>query len=162
MFKKLFLFSFFLGFLSFISLPLKRFQSLDSIQKASDTITWELLSKINYQKKPHKDYPDGVSFPTVNATLKKLKGKKVVITGYIIPADSLNYILNKYNSISISCSRCSVNIISENTISLKFKSKTLKLKSDTCVTIKGKFRYNETDVDDWIYHLDDAVIVKAR
>jgi hypothetical protein len=50
MFKKLFLFSLFLGFLSFISLPLQRFQSLDSIQKASDTITWELLNKINYQK----------------------------------------------------------------------------------------------------------------
>lgn len=85
-----------------------------------------------------------------------------MITGYIIAADSLNYILNNNSSVSLSCSTCRLNIVSENTISLKFKSKTLKLKSDTCVTIKGKFRYKETDVDDWIYHLDDAVIVKTR
>lgn len=85
-----------------------------------------------------------------------------MITGYIIAADSLNYILNNNSSVSLSCSTCRLNIVSENTIRLKFKSKTLKLKSDTCVTLKGKFRYNETDVDDWIYHLDDAVIVKTR
>jgi len=39
---------------------------------------------------------------------------------------------------------------------------TPKLKTDQYVTLVGTFRINENDVEDWIYHIDNAEIVKGR
>ena len=49
----------------------------------------------------------------------------------------------------------------ESLAGIKFKGGGLpKLNTDQYVTLKGTFRYNETDIEDWIYHIDDAEIVK--
>jgi uncharacterized membrane protein YcgQ (UPF0703/DUF1980 family) len=161
MVKNIFIIALFLGFLSFISLPTQKIETQNTtIQTEPDTITWKLLGVINYKKKPHKDFPEGVLFPKVNATLKMLSGKKVVLTGFIVPIDNTSYALSK--TVFASCFFCG-KAGPETITGLKFKGgKTKKLKTDTYATIEGTFRYNETDVDDWIYHLDDAVIVKAR
>jgi hypothetical protein len=160
MVKNIFIIALFLGFLSFISLPTQKVETQNTtIQTEPDTITWKLLGVINYKRKAHKDYPQGVLFPNVNATLKMLGGKKVVLTGFIVPIDNTSYALSK--TVFASCFFCG-KAGPETITGLKFKGKTKKLKTDTYATIEGIFRYNETDVDDWIYHLDDAVIVKAR
>ena len=41
---------------------------------------------------------------------------------------------------------------------LNLKESLPKLKTDQYVTLKGTFRYNENDVEDWIYHIENAVI----
>ena len=45
---------------------------------------------------------------------------------------------------------------------IKFKGATPKLKTDTYLTLKGTFRYSETDVEDWIYHIENAEIVGGK
>ena len=37
-----------------------------------------------------------------------------------------------------------------------------KLKTDQYVTLKGTFRYNDSDVEDWIYHVENAVITAGN
>ncbi|MFY7810640.1 MAG: hypothetical protein ACOVQ2_02805 [Flavobacterium sp.] len=160
MVKNIFIIALLISFLSFVTIKPENFKTHNTfLQSVPDTINWKLLGVINYKKKPHKDFPEGVLFPKVNATLKMLKGKKVILTGFIVPIDNTSYALSK--TVFASCFFCG-KAGPETIAGLKFKGKTPKLKTDTYATIEGTFRYNETDVDDWIYHLDDAVIVKTR
>lgn len=123
---------------------------------AEDTLTWKLLGTISYKKKTVKDYGE-VEFPVVNPKLKSLGKKIVVISGFIIPIDSKNYAISK--NVFAACFFCGKSG-PETLAGIKFKGPLPKLNTDQYVTLKGTFRYNETDIEDWIYHIEDAVIVK--
>lgn len=125
---------------------------------APDTLTWNLLGIIKYVKKTTKDYPDGVMFPIVNATLKAKNSKTIAISGFIIPIDNTSYALSK--SVFASCFFCG-KAGPETIMGIKFKGTTPRLKTDQYVTLVGTFRYNDNDVNDWIYHVENAVIVKG-
>ena len=123
-----------------------------------DTLSWKLLSVIKFIKKPDKDYPDGVMFPIVNSTLKEKNKKKIVMSGFIIPIDNVSYALSK--NVFASCFFCG-QAGPETIMGIKFKGATPKLKTDQYVTLEGNFRYNDNDVNDWIYHIENAVITKG-
>jgi hypothetical protein len=123
---------------------------------AEDTLTWKLLGDIKYSKKTVKEYGE-VEFPVVNTKLKTLGKKTVIISGFIIPIDSKNYAISK--NVFAACFFCGKSG-PETLAGLKFKGTMPKLNTDQYVTIKGTFRYNETDIEDWIYHIEEAEIVK--
>lgn len=129
------------------------------VQSKPDTLSWKLLGIIKYVKKPNKDFPEGVMYPIVNSTLKEKNKKKIVMSGFIIPIDNVSYALSK--NVFASCFFCG-QAGPETIMGIKFKGNTPKLKTDQYVTLEGTFRYNDSDVDDWIYHIDDAVIVKGK
>lgn len=124
----------------------------------AEPITWSLLGRIDYENRPHKDYPDGVMYPKVNTELKAKKSKKITISGFIIPIDNENYALSK--NVFAQCFFCG-QAGPETIMGIKFKDLKKRLKTDQYVTLEGTFRYNETDVEDWIYHIDNAVITKG-
>ncbi len=126
---------------------------------ARDTLNWKLLGVIKYVKKAHKDYPDGVQYPIINTTLKAKNKKRIVMSGFIIPIDNSTYALSK--NVFASCFFCG-QAGPETIMGIKFKGSTPKLKTDQYVTLEGNFRINENDIEDWIYHIDDAVIVKGK
>jgi hypothetical protein len=121
-----------------------------------DTLTWKLLAQIKYLKKPSKDYPEGVMFPVINTTLKAKNQKPILMSGFIIPIDNKSYALSK--NVFASCFFCG-QAGPETIMGIKFKNPGTKLKTDQYVTLQGNFRYNDADVDDWIYHIENAVIV---
>jgi len=127
-------------------------------QPATDTLSWKLLGQIKYVKKPSPDYPEGVMFPVVNNTLKAKNKKPIVMSGFIIPIDNKNYALSK--NVFASCFFCG-QAGPETIMGIKFKNPNMKLKTDQYVTLQGTFRYNDSDVDDWIYHIENAVIIKG-
>jgi len=127
-------------------------------QTKPDTLSWKLLGVIKYIKKPDKDYPDGVMFPIINSELKAKGKKKIVMSGFIIPIDNVSYALSK--NVFASCFFCG-QAGPETIMGIKFKGPTPKLKTDQYVTMEGTFRYNDNDVNDWIYHIENAVIVKG-
>lgn len=130
----------------------------ESQQSSAETITWSLLGKIKYENRPHTDYPDGVMYPQVNDELKAKKGKKITISGFIIPIDNENYALSK--NVFAQCFFCG-QAGPETIMGIKFKDLKKRLKTDQYVTLEGTFRYNETDVEDWIYHIENAIITKG-
>ena len=75
---------------------------------------------------------------------------------FIVPIDNKSYSLSK--NVFAACFFCGKSG-PETIAGIKFKGTTPKLKTDTYVTLKGTFRYNETDVEDWIYHIENAEIV---
>jgi len=125
----------------------------------TDTLTWKQLGAIKFLKKPHKDYPEGVMFPLVNSTLKAKNKKKIAVSGFIVPIDNTTYALSK--NVFASCFFCG-QAGPETIMGIKFKGGTPKLKTDQYVTLEGNFRVNENDIEDWIYHVEDAVIVKGK
>ncbi|MXN91068.1 hypothetical protein GR160_07480 [Flavobacterium sp. Sd200] len=122
----------------------------------SDTLNWKLLGQIKYLKKPSKDYPEGVMFPIINPTLKAKNTKTIYMSGFIVPIDNKSYALSK--NVFASCFFCG-QAGPETIMGIKFKNPGTKLKTDQYVTLQGTFRYNDSDVDDWIYHIENAVIV---
>lgn len=141
---------------SFSNQTNKKFITSASKVIIEDTLTWKLLGNISYNKKTVKDYGE-VEFPVVNAKLKALGNKTVVISGFIIPIDSKNYAISK--NVFAACFFCGKSG-PETLAGIKFKGSLPKLNTDQYVTLKGTFRYNETDIEDWIYHIEDAIIVK--
>ena len=122
----------------------------------ADTLNWKLLGQIKFLKKPSKEYPEGVMFPVINPTLKAKNNHMIYMTGFIVPIDNKNYALSK--NVFASCFFCG-QAGPETIMGIKFKNPGVKLKTDQYVTLQGTFRYNDSDVDDWIYHIDNAVIV---
>lgn len=149
--------------LTAFSTPAKNFETAKGnagtvFTSLADTLTWKLLGQIKYEKKPSKDYPEGVMYPIVNNTLKAKNKKPIVMSGFIIPIDNKNYALSK--NVFASCFFCG-QAGPETIMGIKFKDPSVRLKTDQYVTLKGNFRYNDSDVDDWIYHIENAVIVKG-
>lgn len=124
----------------------------------TDTLTWSLLGKIDYLKKPDKVYGE-IMFPVINPKLKSLQGKQVTISGFIIPIDNKNYAISK--NVFAACFFCGKSG-PETLMGIKFKGELPKLKTDQFVTLKGTFRYNDSDVEDWIYHIENAVITAGN
>ena len=125
----------------------------------NDTLTWKQLGDIRYVTKSHPDYGE-VDYPQVNQLLKTRQGKEIIISGFAIPIDSKSFALSK--NVFASCFFCGKSG-PETIMGIHFKSDDLpKLKTDQYITLKGKFRYNETNVDDWIYHIDEAVIIDGN
>ena len=122
---------------------------------SSDTLTWKMLGDIKYTRKKHATYGE-VEFPQVNMKLKMMQKKTVYMSGFIVPIDNKNYALSK--NVFAACFFCGKSG-PETIAGIKFKGATPKLKTDTYVTLKGTFRYNETDVEDWIYHIENAEII---
>lgn len=124
----------------------------------SDTITWKQLANIKFALKKHPSYGE-INFPIVNSDLKKLANKKIVVKGFIVPIDNKTYAISK--NVFASCFFCG-KAGPETIMGIKFAKATPKLKTDLYVTLEGTFRYNENDADDWIYHIENAVIVKSN
>ena len=141
------------------------FSSSDKIHVADtnflvkgDTLTWKVLGEIKYVKKNHPKYGE-VQFPVVNDKVKLRGKKKIYISGFIVPIDNKSYALSK--NVFAACFFCGKSG-PESIVGLNFKGGTPKLKTDQYVTVEGTFRYNEDDADDWIYNLDNVVIVKGN
>ena len=149
----------FFGLLSFQSKTFEK-DKISQTQKIiiSDSLNWKILGQIKFVKKKHKDYGE-IDFPLINDVLKKKSGKKILMSGFIVPIDNVNYALSK--SVFASCFFCG-KAGPETIMGIKFKVGKIKLKTDQYVTLEGNFRVNENNVEDWIYHIEDAVIVKGN
>ncbi|MFN4122881.1 MAG: hypothetical protein ACK4GL_06210 [Flavobacteriales bacterium] len=128
-----------------------------SLSIQSDTVTWDMLAKVKYKRKQHEEY-GYVNFPIFPAELKALRGKTIIISGYIIPLDSETYVLSKY--VFASCFFCG-GAGAETIMGINFQNLKKRLRTDQFVTLKGQLFLNEDDVNDWMFHIDKAEIIKG-
>ena len=145
----------FISLMSFSDSKTSTTKSVVETSVANDTLTWKMLGDIKYTRKKHATYGE-VEFPQVNMKLKTMQKKTVYMSGFIVPIDNKSYALSK--NVFAACFFCGKSG-PETIAGIKFKGATPKLKTDTYVTLKGTFRYNEADVEDWIYHIENAEIV---
>lgn len=151
------LLSFIVSALFFINAPTSTYH-LPLQNKGADTVTWEMMANISFKKKQHPEY-GVVKYPVVNEQLKALNKKKIVVSGYIIPLDPDTYVLSKY--VFASCFFCG-GAGPETVMGIQFKDLKKRLKTDQYVVLTGTFEINETNVEDWIYHIKNAQIVEMK
>ncbi|MCL9809183.1 hypothetical protein [Flavobacterium luminosum] len=140
------------------------FQKIDASKKeiqktvVTDTLTWKKLGQIKFVKKPHKDY-GSIDYPLISPEVKKLNNKRIVITGFIVPIDNVNYAISK--NVFAACFFCG-KAGPETIMGIKFRAGKMKLRTDQYVTLEGILKVNESDPDNWMYNVEDAVIVKGN
>lgn len=119
-------------------------------------ITWEDLAKVEYEKKYFPAYDDYFLYPEFSESIKKLDGKTVKISGYFLhisPKDKL-YMLSK--GPMSSCFFCGVGG-PETAIELQFEARQ-NIKTDDIVSITGKLKLNQDDIDHFNYILTDCEV----
>src|SRR5690606_10594328 len=131
--------------------------STESPFTVGDTLTWKMLGDVKFSKGTHPDYGE-VMFPAVNQKVKAFHTKKVTVSGFVVPIDNENYALSK--NVFAACFFCG-QAGPETIMGLKFKDFKGRIKTDTYVTVTGYLKVNEKNVDDWIYNIEKAVVVKG-
>ncbi|RVU91738.1 hypothetical protein EH230_01805 [Flavobacterium columnare] len=145
-------------FVSFNKKDRKKEKVFQRIAISNDTLTWKKLGYIKFIKKQHKDY-GMIDYPVISPEIKMRNNKKIIISGFIVPIDNINYAISK--NVFASCFFCG-KAGPETIAGLKFKEAKKKLRTDQYVTISGTLKINETDVDNWMYNLVDVVILKGE
>lgn len=133
---------------------------IETSNSKPDTLTWKMLSMVKFTDAPKSEkFPYGTVIPEVNPALKFKDKKLSVISGFIIPVTTDSYALSK--NVYASCFFCG-KAGPETVVGIKFKGELPKLKTDQYVTLEGYFRINETDPEDWLYHIENARIVPTK
>ncbi|MGR3811814.1 DUF3299 domain-containing protein [Jiulongibacter sp. NS-SX5] len=122
-------------------------------------ITWNQLRDLTFKPKYNKEYRQLIPYPIFGESIKKLEGKRVSITGYMVPMDIKAglYAVSRFNYSS--CFFCG-GAGEESVISLKFKSTPRRFKIDEYCTIEGTLELNADNLDDFIYIFQDAEEIK--
>lgn len=129
----------------------------NAIQDEKDALklTWKMLEDIKYEERWNEEIESYFFYPIFNKRLLALQAKQVYITGYMIPIDveANFYVLSAFPFAN--CFFCGA-AGPESVITIKFKGNTGKYHTDDRVTISGKLRLNEDDINELNYILDDA------
>ena len=120
---------------------------------------WKTLAKITYKK----EYDDFLGFkidkPVFSAEIKALDGKEVTVKGFIIPVEGYKghkeFILSAFPySMCFFCGGAGPETVMEVTAldAIQYTAES--------ITIKGKLHINSDDVNELMYSLTDARLVK--
>lgn len=118
-------------------------------------ITWEHLRDVTFEIRFNKELKMDMYYPVFGNHIKKYKGKRLSISGYLIPlkpAEGL-YALSAYNFAScFFCGRSGP----ESVISLKFKKKPRDYQTDEYLTMTGTLELNDSNHRDFAYIFRDT------
>jgi hypothetical protein len=122
-------------------------------------LTWEMLFKVIFVQKYSNKYKMKVNVPEFDYSLQQLNHKEVIIAGFAIPTSvgSSNFVLSQ-NPFS-SCYFCGNGGV-ETVMTIKYKGKAPRYKTDDYITLKGTLELNSTNIDELIYVLTNATQVK--
>lgn len=127
-------------------------------QTKSLKITWKTLSEIDYKEVDYKD--ESVMFvPVFSQNVKKINGKKISISGFIVPITKSTYAISRYDMAS--CFFCG-NAGPESIIGLKFKKNPGSIKTDSFVTIEGFLKLNDSEPEEWVYSCEKVEIISLN
>lgn len=123
------------------------------------SITWEDLSYVDYKYRPDLINGNYYLKPFFDTEVKKLHGKQVKITGYIIPID-LNgdryYLSAQPNSSCYFCGQADKHSV----LVLKLKNLPVVYKMDDYLTFEGTL-YTHSDQESLPYSLENAILAES-
>lgn len=119
-------------------------------------ITWSWISQnIEFKETFFEEAGLWILAPIFSKELKALEGKEIVISGYMMPIDvEMNFYAISANSFA-NCFFCG-GAGPETVMSLDFRDKTLKFKTDDFRTVSGRLQLNEDEIEDAFLNLQDA------
>ena len=138
-----------------LALTLLVFSSFVIQQEGHVELTWETLSDVDFKDVFIEELDTYYWKPVFGEKVKAMEGKKVYITGYILPVDIDDdyYVLSRYPFAN--CFFCG-GAGPESIIDLRFKKDNRKYKTDERLTFKGVLKLNANDIYSMNYILMDA------
>ena len=122
-------------------------------------LTWEMLFKVILVEKYSPKYKMKINVPDFDYTLKDLNNKEVVIEGFAIPTGvSSNTFVLSQNPYA-ACYFCGNGGV-ETVMTIKYSGIAPKFKTDDYIKLKGIFELNSTDINELIYVLNKATLIK--
>lgn len=133
--------------------------SLSGFSQAPEEVQWANLMDISFKDIYVEADDIYVYYPLFGQDQKKYDGKEITIKGYIIPIDvDLNqYVLSAYPFSA--CFFCG-NAGPESVMAIYFKEEARTFKTDERLTLTGILELNDSDVDELVYVLRQAVPVE--
>lgn len=124
---------------------------------AQTEITWETLTDVRFSDKFNKRVQAYVYFPHFGPSVKALSGKEVYLEGYMMPMGPEEgfYILSRYPYAS--CFFCGQSG-PDSIVQLKMKPNPPEFRMDQIVTIKGKLKLNQNNIDECPYLMVEAEV----
>ncbi len=119
---------------------------------------WQLFARTKFVSTYIKQYNEYFLVPQFDAKIKQLQGTEIDLQGHYIPLDlpagSIVLSKNPYSSCFF-CGGAGPETVAE----INFKNKSPKLKPDQVITVKGKLRLNDKDVEHMTFILDQAELI---
>lgn len=124
--------------------------------QSSTEVEWSTLMDITFKDIYIESEDIYVYFPLFDEAQRKYDGQEIAVTGYMIPIDvDLNqYVLSAYPFSA--CFFCG-NAGPESVMAIYFKDDTRVYKTDERITLSGTLELNDSDVDELVYVLRNAV-----
>ncbi len=137
--------------------------SLESVAQPEDyiRIRWNTLAFVEFEDRYNSVFQQFMPYPIFHENVQALDGKKVIISGYLIPLEETpNETItvlsaNPYSS----CYFCG-GAGPETVMSVNTKGKMKKVDMDKRVTLKGTFKLNNNDLYALFYILNEAELVE--
>lgn len=131
------------------------------VENAINEDIWKTLEKVTYKKHFDKGLGMHVNKPVFSKATKALEGKEITVKGYIIPLEGYQgqsyFVFSKFPySMCFFCGGAGPETVME--VETK-KGKDIKYTSKQ-ITIKGKLKLNDKNVDRLMFILNDAELVK--
>ena len=121
----------------------------------AEEVSWEILANVTMKEVWSDKYKMKIQKPVFDANIKKLNGKMIYISGFLIPTTTYgkDYVIsaNPYSG----CYFCG-NAGIESIIELKFDNNNIRYKTDRHITVEGKLILNEGEDLGFIYTILNA------
>lgn len=118
-------------------------------------IVWKTLADVSFKAKFNKEFQMDFMYPVFGPGVRRLEGKELIISGYMIPLDVKAGLYAVSEFTYASCFFCGAAGV-ESVVSLKFADKPRRFRTDEFRSIQGRLELNSTNVNDFIYVFRDA------
>lgn len=122
-------------------------------------LSWNELQNVKFKKKYTEEVKGNIDFPDFPPNIKKMEGKRVKVTGYIIPWDETGASVAISARPDKSCFFCT-NANPLSVMDVELKNKKQRFKVDDYTTFIGTLELNDSDIHQLFYVLHDGVAVK--
>jgi hypothetical protein len=132
--------------------------SCSAFGQSNKTDGWSLFARVKFNPVLMKEFNEYFLVPSFDKKILSLVGTEIILKGFYIPFDlPKNHLVISKNPYS-SCFFCGGSG-PESVAEAKLKTKSPKLKVDQVITIRGKLKLNDKDVDQLNFILEDAEII---
>jgi hypothetical protein len=125
----------------------------------AQNLGWQAFAQVKAETKYFKNEGVYVVTPKFDAKIKSFEGMEFTLRGYFIPTEVKSEKWIVLSKVPMSqCFFCG-GAGPESIAMINFKGKAPKFKTDQVITVKGKLRLNDSNLDELNYILDDAELV---
>lgn len=122
-----------------------------------EKITWDQLRDVSYREVYIEEMGVYYDLPQFGESVRKLDGKQIYISGYVIPVDvaANYYVLSAFPFAA--CFFCG-GAGPESVMDVELLNQRVRFNTDDRVTFRGTLRLNDSDMYKMTYVLEDAEI----